>query len=44
LRIAIFAVPGGIEEILRLIARANEPDVRAIAERFRIEALGPDPF
>jgi uncharacterized cupin superfamily protein len=44
LRIAVVASPGGIEEILGLIANASEAEVPALAERFRVRPVGPVPF
>ena len=44
LRIAIVALPGGIEEILWMIARGVETDFPALAERFRVVPVGPAPF
>jgi quercetin dioxygenase-like cupin family protein len=44
LRIAIFAFPGGVEEILALIAKASEADLPALSERFRVTVVGPAPF
>ena len=44
LRIAVIAFPGGIEQILPLIAQSNPADLPALAERFRVTPLGPAPF
>jgi len=44
LRIAVFARPGGIEEVLRLVATTAEIDLAAIAERFRVKVIGSAPF
>jgi quercetin dioxygenase-like cupin family protein len=44
LRIAAVTFPGGIEEILRLIARSDEADLPALAERFGVRPVGPAPF
>lgn len=44
LRIAVVASPGGIEEILRLIAKSDKADLPALAERFGVQPLGPAPF
>ena len=44
LRIAVVAFPGGVEEILRLIARSDEADLPALAERFGVRPVGPAPF
>ena len=44
LRIAVLAFPGGIEEILYLIANGSQADVLALAERFQVQIIGPAPF
>ena len=44
LRIAVIAYPGGVEEALRVIAAGSEADIRAIADRFGGQHLGPTPF
>ena len=44
LRIAILASPGGVEEILKLIPKANLADIPALAERFHVRNIGPTPF
>ena len=44
LRIAVVAFPGGVEEILRLIARSDEAGLPALAERFGVRRIGPAPF
>jgi quercetin dioxygenase-like cupin family protein len=44
LRIAVVAFPGGVEEILRLIARSDEADLPALAERFGVRRVAPAPF
>ena len=44
LRIAVLAFPGGIEEILSLIANGNQADVPALAERFHVRIVGAAPF
>jgi quercetin dioxygenase-like cupin family protein len=44
LRIAVVTFPGGIEEILRLIARSHEADLPALAERFGVRLVGAAPF
>jgi quercetin dioxygenase-like cupin family protein len=44
LRIAVVTFPGGIEEILRLIARNDEADLPALAESFGVRRIGPAPF
>ena len=44
LRMAVLAEPGGVEEILELIANASRADVLALAERFHVRIIGPTPF
>jgi mannose-6-phosphate isomerase-like protein (cupin superfamily) len=44
LRIAVLASPGGIEEILELIAKASPADALALSERFHVRIIGPAPF
>ena len=44
LRIAVLTAPGGIEEMLELIANAGRADVPALAERFHVQIIGPTPF
>jgi mannose-6-phosphate isomerase-like protein (cupin superfamily) len=44
LRIAVVAFPGGVEEILGLIARSDEAGLPALAERFGVRRIGPAPF
>jgi mannose-6-phosphate isomerase-like protein (cupin superfamily) len=44
LRIACIAYPGGVEDALRVIAKGNEADLLAIADRFGVEHHGPTPF
>ena len=44
LRIAATACPGGVEEVLRIIAGDVGIDIPALAERFGVVALGPAPF
>jgi hypothetical protein len=34
-------MPGGIEEILRLIASDDKADVMALSEKFAIRMIGP---
>lgn len=43
LRIAAIAYPGGVEEVLRVIA-SGVVDLPALAERFGVLAIGPTPF
>lgn len=44
LRIAFLVSPGGLEEIVYLIANGTPADVPALAERFHIQIIGPAPF
>ena len=44
LRMAVLASPGGVEEILSLIASGNQADVPALAERFHVRIVGAAPF
>ena len=44
LRIAATAYPGGVEEVLRIIAGGVGIDIPALAERFGVVPLGPAPF
>jgi mannose-6-phosphate isomerase-like protein (cupin superfamily) len=44
LRIACIVYPGGVEEALRVIAKGNEAELLAIADRFGVEHHGPTPF
>jgi quercetin dioxygenase-like cupin family protein len=44
LRIAMLCFPGGVEEILNLIAKASPADIPALAERFHVRNIGPTPF
>ena len=44
LRIAVIAYPGGVEEILRTIARDKNADVPALARRFGVTPVGATPF
>jgi quercetin dioxygenase-like cupin family protein len=44
LRIAVLAFPGGVEEILSLIANGNQADIPALAERFHVRLIGAAPF
>src|SRR5262249_9488597 len=41
LRIAVIAYPGGVEEVLRIIAGGATVDLAALAKRFGVTALGP---
>lgn len=44
LRMAVLAFPGGVEEILSLIANGNQADIPALAERFHVRIVGAAPF
>jgi mannose-6-phosphate isomerase-like protein (cupin superfamily) len=44
LRIAVIAYPGGVEEVLRMIARDKDVDVPALARRFGVIPVGATPF
>ena len=44
LRIAVLASPGGIEEILSMIANGKQADVPALAKRFHVRIVGAAPF
>ena len=44
LRMAVLVSPGGVEEILELIAKARQEELPALAERFRVRNIGPAPF
>ncbi len=41
LRMLVTCTPGGIEEILRLIAEGRDVDLRALAEQFGVRNVGP---
>jgi hypothetical protein len=34
-------MPGGVEEVLRMIALGGDTDVRALSERFGVRVVGP---
>ena len=40
-RMLAIASPGGCEEALRVIAKGGDTDLQALAERLRIEVVGP---
>lgn len=40
-RMVVIASPGGCEEALRVIAKGGDTDLQALAERLRIEVVGP---
>ena len=41
LRILVTRTPGGVEEALRLIARGDDVDITAMAEKFNVRVVGP---
>ena len=41
LRILVTCTPGGVEEALRLIARGDDVDITAMAEKFNVRVVGP---
>ena len=41
LRMVVISTPGGIEEILRLIAKGGDIDIMALAEKFGVRNVGP---
>ena len=41
LRMVVIASPGGIEEILRLIAKGCDIDIMALSEKFGVRNVGP---
>jgi mannose-6-phosphate isomerase-like protein (cupin superfamily) len=41
LRMVVIASPGGIEEILPLIAKGGDIDIKALSERFGVRNVGP---
>jgi mannose-6-phosphate isomerase-like protein (cupin superfamily) len=41
LRMVVIASPGGVEEILRLIAQGGDIDIVALAEKFGVRNVGP---
>jgi len=43
LRMAVIALPGGYEEILRLIAKGGDIDIMAVSQKFGIRNLDPIP-
>ena len=43
LRVAFLVSPGGVEEVLELIAK-GATDIPALAERFHVRIVGPAPF
>lgn len=44
LRVVVVAMPGGVEEALRIIAAGTFRDIPAVAQRFGVANLGPPPF
>ena len=41
LRMAVITSPGGIEEILPLIAKGGDVDIKALSEKFGVRNIGP---
>jgi mannose-6-phosphate isomerase-like protein (cupin superfamily) len=41
LRMVVIASPGGIEEILPLIAKGGDIDIKALSEKFGVRNVGP---
>lgn len=41
LRMVVIALPGGCEEILRLIAKGGDSDIMALTEKFGVRNVGP---
>jgi mannose-6-phosphate isomerase-like protein (cupin superfamily) len=41
LRMAVIASPGGIEEILQLIAKGGDVDIKALSEKFGVRNVSP---
>jgi mannose-6-phosphate isomerase-like protein (cupin superfamily) len=41
LRMVVISTPGGIEEILRLIAKGGDIDIMALVEKFGVRIVGP---
>lgn len=44
LRVVVVAMPGGVEEALRIVAASTFRDIPALAQRFGVAHLGPAPF
>jgi quercetin dioxygenase-like cupin family protein len=44
LRLALVTTPGGIEEILGLLAKARPAEIPALLDRFHVKQIGPAPF
>ena len=43
LRMAVTCTPGGVEEILRMIALGGDTDMGALSEKFGVRPVGPMP-
>jgi hypothetical protein len=41
LRIVVTSAPGGVEEVLRLIALRGDIDMTVLSEKFRVRLVGP---
>jgi mannose-6-phosphate isomerase-like protein (cupin superfamily) len=44
LRLVVVVYPGGVEEIMRIIAKGGDVDIAALAESVGVQVLGPTPF
>ena len=44
LRVVVVAMPGGVEEALRIIAAGDLRELQMVAQRFGVTNLGPPPF
>jgi quercetin dioxygenase-like cupin family protein len=44
LRVVVVAMPGGVEEALRIIALGAPMDIPAVAQNYGVTSLGPPPF
>jgi mannose-6-phosphate isomerase-like protein (cupin superfamily) len=44
LRLVVVVYPGGVEEVMRTIAKGGDVDIAALAESVGVQVLGPTPF
>jgi quercetin dioxygenase-like cupin family protein len=44
LRVVVVAMPGGVEEALRILAAGDFRELPTVAQRFGVTNLGPPPF
>ena len=44
LRLVVVCYPGGIEGVMRVIARGGDIDIPALANKMGVQTLGPTPF